>query len=161
MPTIHVPVNLTNPRVSSLAGNAFFSILALTNWDAGHWEFVKDVDGKVYGTVEVPPNITGTPNAALILVTAYNATSGIARWSVKSKDPADGETLNASFTSETAQDITVPATAYLRKDVTFILTNAPAGSDLLLVEVFHEGAHANDTVAVNSLVFGAFLRVDV
>jgi len=161
MATIRVPVDLRNPRVSSLAGNSFFSVLALTNWDAGHWQFVKDVDGKIYGAVAVPKNLAGTPNASLRLVTAYNATTGVSRWSVKSKDPADGETLDASFTSETAQDITVPGTAYFRKDVSFTLTNAPAADDLLLVEVFHEGAHANDTVAVNSLLFAAYLQCDV
>lgn len=161
MATVRVPALLTNPQVASNAGNAFFSVLALSNYDAGHWEFVKDVDGKVFGYIGVPPNLAGTPNASLILVTAYNATSGVSRWSVSTKDPADGETVNVSFTAETAQDITVPGTAYLRKDVTFTLTNPPAANDLLVVQVFHEGAHANDTVAVNSLLFAAFLQCDV
>lgn len=159
--TIRIPIDLRNPRVSSLQGNVFFTVLALTNYDAGHWEFVKDVDGKAYGVVPVPGDLNATPAAAIVLTTAYNATTGVSRWSVKSKDPADAETLDATFTSETAQDITVPGTAYLRKDVTFTLTNPPAANDLLLVEIFHEGAHANDTVAVNSLLMGAYLRCDL
>lgn len=159
--TIRVPINLRNPRVSTLAGNTFFNVKALTNYDAGVWEFVKDVDGKVYGLVPVPKNLFATPAAKIILVTAYNATSLVSRWSVKSKNVADAATLDATFTAETAQDITVPGTAYFRKDVTFTLTNAPVASDMLLVEIFHEGAHANDTVAVNSLLFGAMLECDV
>lgn len=159
--TIRVPVDMRNPRVATLAGNTFWSVLGLTNWDAGHWEFGKDVDGKVYGLVGVPKNLAGTPAASIRLVTAYNATTGVARWSVSTKDPADGETLNVALTAETAQDITVPGTAYLRKDVAFTLTNPPAADDVLVVEVFHEGAHTNDTVAVNSLLFGVFLQCDV
>ncbi len=159
--TIYIPVNLTNPRVSSLAGNSFFNVKALTNYDAGVWEFVKDVDGKIYGLVRIPSNVSGTPNAALVMVCGWNATTGVARLSVKSAPPANGETLNATFTSETAQDITVPGTAYFRDDVTFTLTNAPSASDLLLVELFHEGAHGNDTVAVNTLLWAAYLQIDV
>lgn len=159
--TVRVPIQISNPRVSTTAGNSFYSVLALTNYDAGHWEFVKDVDGTVYGYVKAPKNLAVTPNASVVLVTAYNATSGVSRWKVSSKDPADGETLNVSFTAETAQDITVPGTAYLRKDVSFSLTNPPAADDLLVLAVLHEGSHANDTVAVNSLLFAAFLQVDV
>lgn len=159
--TIRVPVDMRNPRVSSLAGNSFWRVAALTNYDAGYWEFVKDVDGKLYGLVMVPKNLDAAPTAKIVLATAYNATSGVARWSIKTKDPADGETFDASFTSETAQDITAPGTAKLRKDVTFTLTNAPAADDILLIEVFHEGAHANDTVAVNSLLFGAWLEINL
>lgn len=159
--TIRVPLNLSNPQVASNAGNSFFSVLGLTNYDAGHWEFLKDVDGKAFGYCAVPHNLAGTPNASIRLVTAYNATSGVSRWSVSTKDPADGETVNVSFTAETAQDITVPGTAYLRKDVSFTLTNPPAADDLLVVQIFHEGAHANDTVAVNSLLLAAFLQCDV
>ena len=159
--TVNIPIDFRNPRVSSLAGNSWFSVLALTNWDAGHWEFLKDVDGKIYGVVPVPKNVNATPNAKIILQMAWNATSGVSRLSVKSKNVANAATLDASFTAETSQDITVPGTAYFREDVTFTLTNAPAADDLLLVEVFHEGAHANDSVAVNTLLFEAFLQVDI
>jgi len=55
----------------------------------------------------------------------------------------------------------VPGTAYLRKDVTFALTEALAAFDTLLVQVYHEGAHANDTLAVNTLLLGASLEVTV
>lgn len=149
------PVQLVAPRVTSLAGNSFWSVLGLTDWDAGHWEFVKDVDGKVYGSVLVP---SGVSSATLRLAVAANATSGVTRLGVGYAAVADGESLNpASLTDVTKQDITVPATAYLRKDVTFSLTGL-AGADLVLVEVFHEGSHANDTLAANTLLFGAWLE---
>jgi hypothetical protein len=165
--TLRVPVDVRNPRVATLAGNAFYSALALTAWDAGHWEFVKDVDGKLYGLVPVPKNVHSTPNAKLVGIFGWNATTGVARLSAGTKAVADdGESMNpGSFTGETAQDITVPGTAYLTKRVTIpsagSLGEAVVADDLLIIELFHEGAHANDTVAVNTLLWSLFLQVDV
>jgi hypothetical protein len=164
--TIRVPIDLRNPRISSLAGNAFWTVGGLTAWDAGRWEFVKDVDGKVYGTAVIPKNVAVTPNAKIVLAIAANATTGLTRLSIASKAVADAESLNpASLTAETAQDVTVPATARLRKDVTFpasgVLAEAVAADDVLVVEVFHEGAHVNDTLAVNTELYEAWLQIDV
>lgn len=159
--TRRYPIHLHTPRSATLAGNAFWTVAALTDYDAGHWEFVKDVEGKVYGHVLVPAELADTPNAKVILSVAASATTGVTRLQVGTKDVADAESLNPSLIDETAQDITVPGTAYLRKDVTFTLTNAPAANDYLIVEVFHDGDHANDTLAVNTLLFGAWLEVDV
>lgn len=159
MATVRVPVNLTNPRVSTLAGNAFFTVLALTDWDAGHWEFVKDVDGKAYGIVQVPP--TYVSGGAVVLGYAANATSGVTRLQVGTKAVAEGESMNPTLTDETAQDVTVPGTAYLLDYVSFTLTETLAANDTLIVEVFHAGAHANDTLAVNTLLFGAWLEVTI
>lgn len=164
--TVRVPIDLRAPRVSSLAGNAHWTVAALTAWDAGLWQFLKDVDGKAYGVVGVPKNLAVTPNGKIGVALAANATSGVTRWSVKTKAIADAESFNpASLTAETAQDVTVPATAYLRKDVTFpsagSLGETLAADDLLVVEFFHEGAHANDTLAVNSLLLAAWLQCDI
>lgn len=156
--TVRVPINLTHPNNA----NSFWTVAPLTAWQMGHWEYVKDVDGGVWGHVLVPANLAGTPNAKIKLEIAANATSGVTRLNVDLAAIADGESLNpGSFTQETPQDITVPATAYLRKTVSFTLTNAPSASDLLLTYVAHAGAHANDTLAVNTLMLGAWLEVDV
>jgi hypothetical protein len=160
--TVKIPIDLRNPRVSSLAGNSFFTVKGLTAWDAGCWEFVKDVDGKVYGIVTIPKTIAVTPNAKIVLLIAANATTGVTRLSVASKDIADAESINpASLTAETAQDITVPTTARLRKDVTFTMTDTPVADDIKIVEIFHEGAHANDTLAVNTELLAAYLEINV
>lgn len=166
MATIRVPIDLRSPRVTSLAGNAFFTVEGLTAWDAGRWEFIKDEDGKIYGLVPVPKTLHGTPNGKIILSIAANATSGVTRLQVSTKAIADAESLNpASLTAETAQNITVPATAYLRKDVTFPTTGSLGetltADDLLLVEVFHDGNDAGDTLAVATLLWAAFLQCDV
>ena len=157
---IRVPISLHTPISATSGGNAFWTVAAQTNYDMGHWAFLKDVNGKVYGQVLVPAALAAT-GGNLILHVAANATTGVTRLSVATKAVADGESFNPTFTSETAQDITVPGTAYLRKDVTFALTEALAAFDTLLVQVYHEGAHANDTLAVNTLLLGASLEVTV
>lgn len=166
MATVRVPIDLRNPRVATLAGNAFWSVLGLTAWDAGRWEFVKDVEGRTYGVVPVPKNVAVTPAPKIVLSIAANATAGVTRLRVATKAIADAESLNpASLTAEPEQDITVPATARLRKDVTFPttgnLSEAVAADDLIVVEIAHMGAHANDTLAVNTELYAAFLQVDI
>lgn len=164
MATIRVPIDLRNPRVASLAGNAFFTVEGLTAYDAGRWEFVAELEGKIYGLVAVPKTLHATPNGKVVLVIAVNATSGATRLQVSTKAVANAESLNpASLTGETAQNVTVPATARLRKDVSFTLTEVLAADDVLLVEVFHDGDDAGDTLAagVPTLLYAAFLECDV
>jgi hypothetical protein len=118
--------------------------------------------GNLFGRVRVPENLAATPAAKIVLEISANATSGVTRLIVLSKNVADGGSLNpATLTAETAQDITVPATARLRKKVTFTLTNAPSAGDLLIVQVKHDGAHANDDLTVNTELHGAWLVCDV
>lgn len=150
----YFPIDLRNPN-----SNAFPTVAALTDWEAWHWQFTLNVDGKVFGVVKIPPSIT-ISSPQIILEVAANATTGVTRLSVGTKAVADTESLNpGALTQETAQDITVPGTARLRKKVTFSVSETLAADDLVLVEIFHEGAHANDTLAVNTELYGAYLKV--
>ena len=161
--TYRIPIDLQNPRTASLAGNCFPNVLALTNIDKFIWQFVKDVDGKLYGMVLIPSNLAGTPAAAIILVIGANATSGVTTLNVSTKSIAVNESYNVTLTADTAQDITVPATARVTKEVTFTggdLGNIVA-NDILIVEVFHQGTAANDTLAVDTELLEAYLRVDL
>lgn len=162
--TRRIPIDLRNPRGSTLAGNSFYAVKALTNIDLGVWEFVKDVEGKIYGIVNIPAEVNSTPNAKIILLIAANATTGVTRLNVATKSVAeDAESINVTLTDDTAQDITVPGTAYLTKKVSFTvgdLANIVA-NDVLFVEIFHDGDHSNDTLAVNTLLLDAYLEVDV
>ena len=156
--TRHLPLQINGP----FDANSYPTLTAaLATWYAYVWTFVKDVDGYVYFQVRVPDGLAATPNAKLILEIIANATSGVTRMEVQSKNAADGAAMNAAVTVETAQDITVPGTAYLRKKLSFTLTNAPAAGDLLYGAIGHRGAHANDTLAVDTLLLGAWLQVDV
>jgi len=163
LPTVSIPVILTNPRTASLAGNAYATVLALTNQDLEIWNFVKDVQGKVYGHVTVPKSVSAAPNAKIILIIGANATTGVTSIQVSQKAVAsDAESVNVTFTAETRQDITVPGTARLHKKVTFTLTGQDyVAEDIIYVEVFHDGTQANDTLAVDTELYEAYLEIDV
>jgi hypothetical protein len=160
--TIQVPLDLRNPRVSSLAGNSFWTVAALTAWDAGHWEFVKSVDGKIYAIIRVPKNMAATPNAKFKLVFAANATTGNFVVNVSWTNVAEGASINpASLTSIGSQTITVPGTAYYLKTVSFTLGSNPSAEDELVIEIYHNGASGSESLAVNLLLIDAFLEIDV
>lgn len=148
-----LPFQLTNQADT----NAFWTVSSFGGPLFGHWEFVKDVAGFVYGQSLVPANVT---NATIRLVIAANATSGVTRLSVFGNATANGELIGTGWNLGnpiTPQDITVPGTAFFRKDVTFSVTGL-AGADLIQIAISHDGAHANDTLAVNTLLFGAWLE---
>lgn len=163
--TVHIPISLNIPQSSANKGNSWYGVEALTDLDQGAWYFRRDVDGKVFGQVYVPQNLNATPAAAIKLIISANATSGVTRLNVATKAVADAESLNPTLTDETAQDITVPATARLRKDVRFPTSGnigeTVAAGDLLLVEIYHAGAHANDTLAAETILHEALLICDI
>jgi len=147
-------IPLQNPRVSTLAGNSFFTVKAMTNYDWGHWEFLKDVDGYIYGRLRVE-GARAAPSVVISIAAA--ATSGVTRLALDYAKLSDGQTMDQGFSSLAAQDITVPGTSQARKDVTFGPLAAFAHGDFLIVRVYHAGAHANDTLAVNTMLAGAWL----
>lgn len=151
MAVAQLPVHITTP---DSGGNGYPALFAGSAHRDQLPAFLKDVDGSWYGHVRVPQNYAS--GGKIVLSVAANATSGVTRLNVHTAPIADAESYNpASYTSETAQDVTVPATAYLRKDVTWTLTPTLAAADDLLVRVQHDGAHVNDTLAVDTLLVGA------
>jgi hypothetical protein len=150
-----IPIALQVPRTTTLAGNAFFTVAALATAgiDLARWELLKDVDGIIYGHVRCPE---ARAAATIVLALAAAATSGVTRMQAGFLIVQDGQSYDRALTDAAAQDVAVPATANARKDVTFAI-GALAAGDHLLVRVFHAGAHANDTLAVNTLLLGAWL----
>jgi hypothetical protein len=119
--------------------------------------FLKDVVGSWYGLLRVPQNYVSTPN--IIMSIGANATTGVTSLFVATAVPANNESYNpGSYTTETTQNITVPGTAYVRKDVTFSLSSSPAAGDDLLVRFCHSGTDASDTLAVDTLLFNAVFQ---
>jgi hypothetical protein len=92
--------------------------------------FLKDVAGYWYGHVRVPQDYANTPK--IILSIGANATSGVSRLAVSSYAIADAESYDSTYTTETAQDI--------------------------ICRIDHEGAHANDTLAVDTLMFNCVFQ---
>jgi hypothetical protein len=155
-------VVVSRPQVIALSspdasGNAYTALLAGTVNRQVVPAFVKDVDGSWYGSLRIPNDYVSDGRIGLSL--AANATTGVARVTVGTVAVAAGESYNpGAFSDETAQDLTMPGTAYLRLDATFptsgTLASAPAAGDDLLLRITHNGAHANDTLAVDLLVLG-------
>ena len=123
--------------------------------------FVKDVDGTWYGHIRVPQNYVG--NAKVIVSIFANATTGVTRLVLGTFKAANAATYDAAaFTDETAQDITVPATVNVRKDVTFpasgsLATSLAAGDDLF-IRLQHVGTAGTDTLAVDTMIMEAVFQ---
>ena len=146
-----VPAQLVMPYDQ----NTYWTSYALGGWSPGHWEFA-NAAAYLYGQALVPPGVT---SANLRFVIAANATAGVVRMGLQYSPVASGEAMNfgAFAATSPSQDVVVPATAYQRKDVVFPVTGL-VGSDLMAFVVSREGAHANDTLTVPSLLFGAWLE---
>lgn len=159
--TIRKAIDLTNGAGSGTnAGNVIPDVTSRTNIESWYWRMIKDVDGDLFGEIDVPLNLAAAPNAKIALDLAGNGT-GVARMIVAHKSIADGGSMNPTLTTETAVDITMPA-ALLRKLQLITLTVQPAAGDLMAVKITHNGAHANDTFSAADLeLHKAYLVCDV
>lgn len=136
--------------VPDASGNGYASLISTTNIRELVAAFLKDVVGDWWGVVRVPQDYASS--AAIVISIAANATSGVTTMGVATKPISNAASYDAALTAETDVDITVPATAYMRKDQSFTLTPTVAAGDDLLVRIRHNGTAANDTLAVDTLL---------
>lgn len=155
MATVQIPVALTTPDSS---GNGYAALVTggSTNIRELVPAFTKDVDGDWWGLVVVPQDYSSA--GAIILSLAANATSGVTTVKVSSKPIGNSASYDQALTAETQVDVTVPATAYVRKDQSFTLTPTLAAGDNLIVRVTHVGTATNDTLAVDTLLFSTVFQ---
>lgn len=118
--------------------------------------FTKDVVGTWEGACVVPANY-GSAGAIVVSYVA-NATSGVFRSRVGTAVVAVSASEDTAYTNETYADTTVPGTAKQRFDVSFTLTSTPIANSTLNVKVEHEGTHANDTLAVDCLIWACHFQ---
>lgn len=130
--------------------------------------FLNDVEGDAFGRVLIPDNIAGTPNPYVNLYFFTGATSGVTRLNIGTRVTGDADSVDGSYTFETAQDITVPGTTNLLKVVRFPATSGDiatsfsgAAGKFLGIHIQHLGAHANDTLAQPTNLIAAILKADV
>jgi len=161
--TISIPIAILNAQFDANQGNTFPDVLDIGTPNNVHvWTSLQDVDGKTYARVHIPNNLASSPAVKIILRIMANATTGVTRISVTHTDVNNGENFNVAVTeSITAIDTTVPGTAFEAEDITFTLSTQPSADDTMDIEIFHEGAHANDTLAVPTLLVSARLEVVV
>jgi alcohol dehydrogenase YqhD (iron-dependent ADH family) len=140
------------------SGNAYASVVtgAGTNIRQLIPAFTKDVDGFWWGILRVPQDYASTPK--IILAIAANATTGVTSLIVSTKIIANAASYDQALTAETVQDITVPATAWVRDDVTFTLSTTPAAGSDMVFNIEHNGSRTQDTLAVDTLLFNAIFQ---
>jgi len=169
--TAHIPLNCTNPRVKSLAGNAFFDVEGLTTADIDITvaKFKDALDGRITCFGRVPNELAGTPAAAFIFDVMPHAACGASQnFRVNVRYRFWGATTtDSAFTAESAQDISGSTTAHSVTRATFpasgSLANAPAAGNNIAVEIQRDGNHANDSCAqtMETLPFSVVLRADL
>lgn len=164
---IDIPIDLRNPGITTNPGNSFWTVSAFTAPDFGHWEYIKDVDGDVFGLVAVPQNMAATPNAKIILWLSHTGavSTEVTRMQVLADPVASTESIPTSMTGVEVRDLTFAATTADKTDE-FIFPatgsmTAPTAGDQLFVQVLHNGIHENDTLSQNTRLIAAYLRIDV
>lgn len=171
--TLSIPINVSHPHVSlsNLVGNSFWTVRGssegFSTWDSGHWEFVRDVDSKIYGSILIPNNITTLPNVAVSMILAVNSATTLPSNSVMSVATAvisAAGSITPAFTAETSQMISFTSARY-RYNATFPSTGNLAkpvsANDLLLVEISHTGTSTSDNADSNTIMYSSYLRCDV
>lgn len=150
------------PLIKSI-GSAYPFYMNGTHTDLLTYALEADEEGYWYGRVYVPSNYNS--GGKLYVTLMANATTGVTRLQVSVASVADGENFDVAYTSETEIDVTVPGTAYYLKEQVFPSTGNLAATiaahDWLLVQLFHDGDHANDTLAVDTLVVGVTFEFTV
>jgi len=158
--TRQYPIKLMNPRSQSEAGNAFWTVMSFP-YDLGHWEFVKDVQGRVTGQILIPKSVAATPNAKIVLVLGASA-AGVTCMSAQTFLTAtNGGGFNSALTNQGAQNVSLPgAYATVRCTIPITVGPAPSADQILVMEITHEGLQAADTLAVNTILYEAYLEID-
>jgi hypothetical protein len=92
-----------------------------------------------------------------------NATSGTARWGAKGRSYGDGETIDQAMGTEQEIDDAVTATAnqVLISGWTPAITlgGTPVGGEFVIMEIFRNADHANDTLAADAALLGVRVRL--
>lgn len=148
-------IDFRNPNLASTPGNLTPAVNALTGWEAWAWSFRQDVLGQLYGIARLPADAVLT-SPKLVLELAASA-AGNTVIDVYVHGVADGESLAISswdFTS--LNNVVTLATSRARKKVEIAVTGL-AVSDLVVVQVAHNGVHASDTLAAATELYGGWL----
>jgi hypothetical protein len=155
MATVQVPLT---PMCPDSSGNAYATLVAGTNIRALFPAFAKDVDGSWWFKLRVPQDYSSTPHV-LLRIGANSAAGQVTSFIVGSivRDTTAGWDASA-LTDEAVQDLTMAVVAYDPSDLDFALSTTPAAGKDMLFRIKHNGARAQDTLAVESLLFQAVFQ---
>jgi hypothetical protein len=124
--------NLT-PDSSSFASKA---ALALTNWNAGLWEFTPGQTASLFFTVKIPTDLGLVPNAMINLdIFCADSGSHTADFSTADADLTTQGNLNVTLTATPVQMYVTPSSAYQRNTLSFPIQSAFSSGDTLVCQV--------------------------
>jgi hypothetical protein len=135
-------------------GNSFYTVASLTNWFAGHWEFVFNTTTYINCEVFIP---TAASGATLVLdIFTNDATAGhAALFQTCDTQITTGTLQVGSLTCASAQTYTTTSTAYQRVTLTFNVQSTLVNNGMLVVKI---GTSPTGTApAANMLVFPHFI----
>lgn len=152
--TRQVPLLLGAPDSS---GNAYASLVSTANVRLLVPTFVNGADGFWWGILQVPGDYVS--GGAIVLWVGANDTTGhVSRWIVNTKAETTSATWDAALTAETAQNLTMSATAYRPQALTFTLTTTPVANNSMVFNLERNGSNVADTLTVPAVLFKAVFQ---
>jgi hypothetical protein len=146
--------------VPDSTGNIFWTTAALTAYNLGHWELVKNTAVDLNCTIRIPHNVATVPSANIVLDMAANDGTASHTDAINTADAVVTATASinpASLSSASAQNYTTTSTAYSRVTLTFAVQSTVIADNILIVDI-HQAA--SNSVTNNLLIFGAYLQIN-
>lgn len=116
-------------------GNSFYSVLTLSNWLVGHWEFVKGVGSFVNFSMRLPASVPSSASLILEVFSGDSTAGHTANFQTSDLIVNTGTMNVGALTSASAQTYTTTATAYQRVTLTFAVQTALVSNGVLVIKV--------------------------
>ena len=142
------PFDQCTPGQTANAGNSFWNVISLTNWDAGVWEFVKNSAADVWCSIRVPSSTSSTPHI-LIDLFANDGTSGhTVQFQTCDVQTSSLNPQVGSLTCASNQTFTTTSTAYASSELSFAVQATVTAGQVLVVKIHQTASNsiANDTL---------------
>lgn len=131
-------------------GNSFWTVVSLTNWDFGHWEFVLNTNADIWCSIRVPSNTTSTPHILLDPGSADTTNGHTA--TLKTCD-VQTTSLNfqvGSLTCASTQNYSSTTTAYSVTELSFAVQSTVTAGQILVVDIKQASGGSNTSNVVMS-----------
>lgn len=136
------------------SGNAYASLVSTANIRLLVPTYTNGVDGFWWGILDVPEDYASA-GAIVLWVGANDTTGHVSRWIVSTKAETTAATWDAALTAETAQNLTMSATAYRPQALTFTLSTTPVAGNSMVFNVERNGSNVADTLTVPAVLLKA------
>lgn len=147
-----------NPTLDNCApdqtGNSFYSLVSLTNYFYGHWEYIAGQASYINCTVFVPTAMAG---ATIVLdISANDGTAGHTANFQTCDQVINAGTINiGSLSCAANQTFTTTSTAYNRASLTFNIQSTLADNSILVIKIATSTTGTQPTA--NMLVYPHFI----